>query len=187
MLMNLVINKNVHNYVDKLKSELENSNEYEQELLESRISKLERGIATIYVGGNTKTEIKEKIMRFEDVLCALEVAKYGIVKGEGLVFLEISKSIDNKILSKSLETPFIKILKNSGYEYETIKAEIIKSNYAKIFNLEKGVLEPVENNIIDPALVLIESIKNAVSIATLLLTTNYIVINEEKNIEKEIL
>lgn len=176
----LLINKNVHNYVNKLKNKLETSNEYEKELLENRISKLEKGIATIYVGGNTKTEIKEKIMRFEDVLCSLEVAKYGIVKGEGLVFLEISKNINNKILSKSLETPFIKILNNSGYEYKDIKDNIIKSKYKKIFNLEKGMLESTENNIIDPALVLIESIKNAISIATLLLTTNYLVINEEK-------
>ena len=176
----LVINKNMHNYINKLKNELENSNEYEKELLENRISKLENGIATIYVGGNTKTEIKEKIMRFEDTLCALEVAKHGIVKGEGLVFLEISESINNKILSKALEAPFIKILNNSGYEDKKIKEEIIKSKYQKIFNLEKGILESIENNIIDPALVLIESIRNAISIATLLLTTNYLVINEEK-------
>ena len=178
--LTLVINKNMHNYVNKLKNDLENSNEYDKELLENRISKLEKGIATIYVGGNTKTEIKEKIMRFEDTLCALDVAKYGIVPGEGLVFLQISESINNKILSKSLEAPFIKILNNSGYEYESIKNEIIKSNYKRIFNLEKGMLESIENNIVDPALVLIEAIKNAVSIATLLLTTNYLVINEEK-------
>ena len=180
----IVINKNVHNYCNKLKKELVNCNEYDKELLENRISKLEKGIATIYVGGNTKTEIKEKIMRFEDALCALEVANYGIVKGEGLVFLEISESINNRILSKSLETPFIKILENSGYDYRSIKEKIIKSKYQKIFNLEKGILEPIKNNIIDPALVLIESIRNAISIATLLLTTNYLIINEEKlNIE----
>ena len=185
--MTLLINKNVHNYVNKLKNKLETSNEYEKELLENRISKLEKGIATIYVGGNTKTEIKEKIMRFEDVLCSLEVAKYGIVKGEGLIFLEISKNISNKILSKSLETPFIKILNNSGYESKDIKDNIIKSKYKKIFNLEKGMLESTENNIIDPALVLIESIKNAISIATLLLTTNYLVINEEVKIDNNII
>ena len=181
--LTLVINKNVHNYVNKLKKELENSNEYDKELLENRISKLEKGIAAIYVGGNTKTEIKEKIMRFEDTLCALDVAKYGIVPGEGLLFLEISESINNKILSKSLEAPLIKILNNSGYEHESIKNEIIKSNYKRIFNLEKGMLESIENNIVDPALVLIEAIKNAVSIATLLLTTNYLVINEEKIVD----
>ena len=177
----------MHNYVNKLKNKLETSNEYEKELLENRISKLEKGIATIYVGGNTKTEIKEKIMRFEDALCSLEVAKYGIVKGEGLVFLEISKNINNKILSKSLETPFIKILNNSGYDHNIIKDKIIKSKYKKIFNLEKGILEPINNNVIDPALVLIESIRNAISIATLLLTTNYLVINEEVKIDNNII
>ena len=127
----------------------------------------------------TKTEIKELIMRYQDALCAIEKAQEGVVTGEGITLLQISNEIDSNILKKVLKAPFIKILENSGYEYESIMEEIIKSDYKKIFNLEKGKLEQIDNNIIDPAPVLIESIRNAISIATMLFTTNYLVINEE--------
>lgn len=180
-------NDSIDIYLEKLKKELKNIKEdYEKEFIMDRISKLEKGIATIYVGGNTKTEIKELIMRYEDALCAIDVAKHGIVKGEGITLLEISNKIDNKILKKALQTSFNKILENAGYESKEIKDEIIKSNYKKIFNLEKGKLESL-NNIIDPALVVIEEVKNAISIATMLLTTNYLVINEEIEIDNNTL
>lgn len=181
----LISNNNIYNYINKLKQELnENKSIYEKELLENRISKLEKGVATIYVGGNTKTEIKEKIMRFEDSLCALDIARKGILLGEGIPLLKISNEINDNILKNSLQQPFIKILENSGYtNYEQIKNEILSSNYQKVFNLETGKLELY--TIIDPYLVVVESLRNAVSIATMLLTTNYLVINEEINIGNE--
>ena len=184
-----IINDNdVNDRIVELKKELKNiRDDYEKEFVQGRISKLEKGIATIYVGGNTKTEIKERTMRYQDALRSIETAQEGVVTGEGITLLQISDEIDNNILKKALKAPFIKILENSGYEYESIMEEIIKSDYKKIFNLEKGELEQIENNIIDPAPVLIESIRNSISIATMLLTTNYLVINEEMIIDNNTL
>ena len=124
-------------------------------------------------------------MRFEDSLCALDIAKEGILLGEGISLLKISNETNDNILKKSLQKPFIKILENSGYaNYEKIKNQIIDLKYKKIFNLKKSKLDT--DIIIDPYLVVVESLRNALSIATMLLTTNYLVINEETNLRSEL-
>ena len=174
-----------------LKEELKNiKNEYEKEFIERRISKLENGVATIYVGGTTKTEIKEKLMRYEDSLSSLEIAKKGILPGGGISFLEISQkmkkeSTGDMILAKALEVPFEKMLENAGNTNKNIKKQIIDSNYQKLVNFKTLKLEDINRTkILDPKEVLLVAIKNAVSIASLLLSINYLVINENEHLEK---
>lgn len=190
----IFINKKVDDkYLKKLKNLFLQSSEYEKELLAARISKLENGIATIYVGGNTKIEKKEKMMRFEDALCALEVSKNGILPGEGISLLRISeqleeKTVGDKIIKKALHVPFKKIMNNIGVSYENIYEQIKKSNFQKIYNCKTNLLEDISNTeIIDPAPVLVEALTNACSIASMLLTTNYLVINDDIKIEKDLL
>ena len=185
-------NENVNLRLDELKKSLINIyDDYDKEFIENRISKLENGIATVYVGGITKTEKKEKVMRFIDALSSLEVASKGVVIGGGVTLLKISneldeKNIGEKILKKALQTPFQKILENMGEDYKIIKKEIEKSNFNKIYN--NGEYELIsKTNIIDPASVVIETLKNSVSISSMLLTTNYLIINEKDKIEKELL
>ena len=130
-------------------------------------------------------------MRFIDALSSLEVASKGVVIGGGVTLLKISneldeKNIGEKILKKALQTPFQKILENMGEDYKIIKKEIEKSNFNKIYN--NGEYELIsKTNIIDPASVVIETLKNSVSISSMLLTTNYLIINEKDKIEKEFL
>lgn len=188
-----VNNNKTKELVSLLKEELkEVKNEYEKEFLERRISKLENGVATIYIGGLTKTEIKEKRMRYEDSLCSLEIAKKGILPGGGVSFLEISQkmkkdSSGDKILAKALEAPFEKMLENSGNTDKNIKKIIVDSNYQKIVNFKTLKLEDInKTKILDPSEVLLTAIKNAVSIATLLLSISYLVINENIHLEKSI-
>ena len=186
----IVVNEiDVINRLEALKDEFNNLyDDYEKEFLASRISKLENGIATIYVGGKTKTEIKEKLLRLEDGICALEVAKDGILVGEGISLLKVINSIDNVILCKALEVPFNKIMENAIGNYEDIKNEIKNSNYEEIYNFALANFESInDTTIIDPLKVVIEAIKNAISIASMLLTTNYLVINENIKIDKNIL
>lgn len=173
-----ISNKVVSRQIEKLKTELDVTFEdYERELINERISKLENGIATIYVGGLTKTEKKERKMRFIDALSSIDIAKNGIVIGEGIAFYKISELIDNNIMKNALKVPFKKILKNSGIDYKNIETEI-KNN--RVYNFKTNELEDINNTtIIDPINVLIESIKNATSIAAILLTTNYLVVNEK--------
>lgn len=180
----IIINDNINtNYIDKLKAKITDQNEYEKEFILNRISKLEKGITTIYVGGTTKIEKREKLMRYEDALCSLNIARDGICIGEGITFLKISNelndSIGEKILKKALKEPFIKILDNSGIKYNEIKKEVEKSNYKKIYNIKNNTYDTIDKNyVLDSYLVLLTAFKNAVSIATMLLTTNHLIIDE---------
>lgn len=186
-------NESSSELINKLKEELESSNDYEKEFINSRISKLEEGITTIYVGGTTKSEKREKIMRYEDALCALESAKKGVVTGEGITYLEISKNIESDdtgslILKKSLEKPFEKVIENLGLDYKEIKNNIIKNKYKVIYDYKTNDYISTNNsNIIDPVEVVITAFKNALSIAAMLLSTSSLVINLDENKEISIM
>ena len=187
-------NENNLELVKKLKEELEScNNAYEKEFINSRISKLEEGITTIYVGGVTKSEKREKLMRYEDALCALESARNGIVTGEGITYLRISKMIepDNTgclILKKSLEKPFEKVIENLGLDYNEIKNDIINNKYKIIYDYKiDNYVSINDSNIIDPVNVVIHAFKNALSIAAILLSTSSLVINLDENKEINIM
>lgn len=185
--INLLTNKdNSNKLLDSIKEELNtNMSDYDLDFIYERISKLDKGIAHIYVGGITKTEIKEKIMRFEDSIHAIDVANNGIIPGEGLTLLKISSymkcnNTGDYIMKKALEVPFNTIINNIGKNINDIKRKIISYNYTKIYNYEIDDLEDISiSSILDPIDVVINSIKNSISIAAMLLTTNYLVINEQ--------
>ena len=189
----IISDNNVDKKIDNLKTEyLKCHDDYEKEFISNRIAKLENGIANIYVGGKTKTEIKERIMRFDDGLCALEMASDGIVIGEGLTLFDISTRLSNdkedKVLVNALKKPLRKILENTIGNYKEIEDNIVLSDFKKIYNFEKDSFESIDDtSIIDPMNVCIESLKNALSIASLLLTTSCLVINENIECSKDVL
>ena len=121
-------------------------------------------------------------MRGIDAISALNIANNGIVIGEGITYLKISEEIDNQIMKTALSKPFKQIMENAGENIELRKNDIKKSNYQKAYNFNTRKYEDIINtSIIDPYLVAVEAIKNALSIASMLLTTNYLVINESNN------
>ena len=132
-------------------------------------------------------------MRFEDGLCALEVSKEGILIGEGITLLNIGDKIKqdtvgDKVMKSSLQVPFEKIMENAIGDYKDIKEDIVTSNYQKIYNFYSNKLENIDSTeIIDPMNVTIEALKNAISIASMLLTTNYLVISENIKNDKVVL
>ena len=187
-------NKNNLELIKTIKKELkECNNDYEKEFINNRLSKLQNGITTIFVGGITKSEKRERLMRFEDALCALSASKDGIVYGEGITYLKAKevlneKLISDSILKKSLEKPFEKVIENLGIDSYELKKEIINNNYQKIYDYKTNSLIDINNcNILDPLEVVVTSLKNSVSIASLLLTTSSLVINENYKQEKDIL
>ena len=187
-------NDKMINLINELKQELDLTNDdYEKDFITSRLSKLENGIATIYIGALTKTELKEKKMRVEDALCALDVASNGVVVGEGIVLLDIAnkmkgRTVGEKIIKEALQIPFIKIMNNAGEEANDRLKEIHDNKYLKIFNFKTNKLEDInDTEILDPVEVIIVALRNALSIASMLLTTNYLVINESLKSERSIL
>lgn len=183
-------NYKIKEKIASLKEELIICNsEYEKKELEKRISKLSGGIAVIKAGAKTELEIKEKMLLIEDAICSTKAAVLsGITEGGGKVFFEISKFLENnfthypnakEIIIKTLRQPFFQLLENAGVCYESIKEQLNINMWFDASTSE--VIEYKNAKIIDPAMVLISSVTNAISIASILLTTECGIVEIEEN------
>ncbi len=78
--------------------------------------------------------------------------------------------------------PFRQLMLNSGLDYKSVMSQIEETKFKKVYNIYKEEFESVENSsVLDSYEVIVNSIINACSIATMLITTNSLVINEELN------
>ncbi len=177
-------NNQLNEYIKKIKIELANEkDEFEQEFIKTRLSKLTNTYGIIYIGGITKLERREKKMRFTDALSAINAAAKGILPGSSLPFYQISEEliIENtadKILKEALKAPLIQILNNSNTDYQNILKKIKDNNYQILYNAKNKTFESIaDTNVLDSILVLNSALKNAISIASLLLTTSHLIIN----------
>ena len=164
--------------------------ELDIEFYSKRIAMFKNGLAKIEVGAPTITERREKKMRFEDALWAIDCAAKGILPGSGIVFLELSEKLKintdgDNVLKEALQEPFKQIMINSAIDSHSIISEIKKSNYQKLFNINTNSYESItDTKVLDPTIVIINSLVNACSIATMLLTTSSLVINEYESFNK---
>ena len=158
----------------------------EKEFLKERIANLGGGVGIIKVGANSDIEQKEKKDRVDDAVCAVKAAlEEGILPGGGVALKDIAANLDvvnkgTEILQLAMLAPMIKILSNAGIE-------VTGSDFDKDKQLSKeGVGINVANGatchmmsvgIIDPTKVTKEAIKNAVSVATILLSTETVITN----------
>lgn len=169
-----------------LKTELANPNvsKYEKEKLEDRLAKLVGGVAVINVGAVTETEMKEKKARVEDALHATRAAvAEGIVPGGGVALLRAVKALDKlklsseetvgvNIIREACFAPATAIANNCGLAGNMVAEKIFEGKDAYGFNGLTGVFEDlIKAGVIDPVLVTKSALKNAASIASLLLTT----------------
>ena len=176
--------------IDIIKGQIENETEpFLIENLNKRLAKLVGKISTIYVGGTTDVERKERYDRVEDAVCATSAAlEEGIVPGGGLIYLELAcEFVECKFpgfstVYKSLLAPFTQLCENADIDDEegvNIINTIKSFNFQKGYNFANGEYEDfLESGIIDPAKVTRVAIENAVSVASMLLTTEAIVTNE---------
>ena len=181
-------NDKINELIKNIKKDLKNNNNViDKEFNIKRLSMFSSLTAEIEVGANTKTERREIKMRYDDALCAINTATSGIVLGSGIPLLKISNSLfiknnGYKILKTSLTKPFEQILKNAGLNIENILNIIKENNYNILYNIKNEQFENIkETTVIDPVNVIINSLTNAVSIASMLLTTSSLIINEHKN------
>ena len=180
-ILDFSINSDIKNRILELKSYINNENDdYEKEFYKKRLSMLKNKTAEIIIGGNSKTEIKEKKMRYEDALCSISSAYNGVLIGSGLVLYEISESINNNILKNALKSPLKQIIYNAGLDNNII-SKIEDNKYKQIYNVSTDKFEDINlTNIIDSTDVVFNSIINATSVAGMLLSTTSLVINEFK-------
>ena len=162
---------------------------YEKAKLQSRIAKLSGGVAVIHVGAATEVEMKEKKDRVDDALHATRAAvEEGIVAGGGVALLRASKGLaldstnDEKtgynIVMKAVEEPLRQIVTNAGLEASVVVNKVKELEGNKGFNAKIGEYQDlVANGIIDPVKVTKTALKNAASIASLILTTECVITN----------
>ena len=176
---------------------------YEKKNLEERLAKLSGGVAVLRVGAATEVEQKEKQHRIEDAISATKAAiEEGIVPGGGVALirsLEVLERMSNRmeqsdnmdteekagvdILRHALTLPLWQIAQNAGEAGDVVVNEVKKLKGNKGFNAATGKYEDlVLAGIVDPKKVTRSALQNAVSAASMLLTTEALVaeIPEEK-------
>jgi len=181
--------KEIEGRIKQIKSELARStSDFDKEKLQERLAKLSGGVAVIEVGAATETEMKEKQERVKDAVAATKAAiEEGIVPGGGVVLLNAIKAIDlkgltadeltgAKIVQKALETPIKLLAENAGEDGSVVIANVKKQSNGIGFNVLTGeYIDMIKAGIIDPAKVARTALQNAVSVATMILTTECLV------------
>jgi chaperonin GroEL len=185
--------------INEIKVAIEKStSDYDKEKLQERLAKLAGGVAVIHVGAATETEMKEKKARVEDALHATRAAvEEGIVAGGGVALVRVREKLKNwkledtdeqigvNIVFRALEVPLREIAENAGVEGSIVLEKVRSSKDANYgYNAQTDQYEDlVEAGVIDPAKVTRTALQNAASIASLLLTTECVVV-ERKEDEK---
>ena len=183
--MDFKYNDKIKRHILRLNENIKNTNT-EQDFIAKRITMLESGTAEILVGGITTTERREKRMRFEDALCSVNLAAKGVVPGGGITLAKIADQLSASndgfhILKEALKEPLKQILINAGLNDIDINTKIKNNNFNRLFNINTNQYEEIEKTrVLDATDVVLNSLKNAVSIASILLTTSSVVINEYK-------
>lgn len=184
--------KVVKERVKRLKGELDSAEkEMDKIRLRERIANLSGGVAVIHAGGATETEVEERRLRIEDAVHATRAAiEEGIVPGGGVIMLqarEVLKDVETtgaKILYKALEIPMKKVLENAGEDFDVIRKGIKKEGMGYDVVGEKYV-DMLEAGIVDPAKVTKQALRNAISVANMVLTTEAIVVPLPDDKEKK--
>lgn len=187
--------------IQTLKEQIEVApHQYDKDVLKERIARLTGGVATIGVGAATDLEMKEKKDRIEDALHATRAAiEDGVVPGGGVALLRAVQALETKqregstqpnpgqeIIFKAALVPFQQILINIGYEPSEYLKKVKESNEVD-FGFDAAKLQ--FNNlfaagVIDPTKVVKQSLTNAASIASLLLTSRCAIALDQEDLKR---
>jgi chaperonin GroEL len=190
--------------VESLTAQIEKAaTPFEMEKLQERLSKFVGGVALVHVGGSTETEMKEKKDRVDDALHATQCAlEDGIVPGGGAALLHAREGITfttedsddfnygKKLVHSACGKPFEVILKNAGYDDQSIyhfkyKVGDFGDKEREIwYGLDvktETVIDMKEAGIIDPHKVTKNALMNAASIAGTILLTECTIVDTPEN------
>jgi len=169
------------------------TSDYDREKLQERLAKLIGGVAVINVGAATEAELKEKKDRVEDALNSTRAAvEEGIIPGGGVAFirtlgalekmkLEGDEQLGVGIVKRALEEPIRQIANNAGFEGSVVVQRVKEEKGGFGFNAETGQYEDLTKaGVIDATKVTRLALQNAVSVASLLLTTEAMVAEKPK-------
>ena len=173
---------------------------YEKEKLQDRIAKLSGGIAVLKVGAVTETEMKDKKLRLEDAINATRAAvEEGIVPGGGTTLAHLSENlvtwaknnlkedelIGAIIISRAIIAPLKRIAENAGMNGAVIVEQVKQQEFEIGYNAAKNIFGNMYDlGIVDPAKVTRSGLQNATSIASMILTTECIIVDQTQSLNE---
>ena len=186
----------IEDRVKLIKRQIETSDsEYDKEKLQERLAKLSGGVAVIEVGAASEVELKERKLRIEDALNATRAAKEeGIVPGGGVAFIRVMQDLEKaintvsyttddekvgfRILLDSLYIPLKQIADNAGVKGEVVVETVKKLPTTEGYDaMANKYVDMIKSGIVDPAKVTRSALQNAVSVASMVLTTEAAVVD----------
>ncbi|MDD4384565.1 MAG: chaperonin GroEL [Bacteroidales bacterium] len=185
----------IKNRIAQIKLQIENStSDYDKEKLQERLAKLTGGVAVLYVGASTETEMKEKKDRVDDALSATRAAvEEGIVPGGGVAYIRAITALEKlagrnddentgiQIIKRAIEEPLRQIVANAGLESSVVVQKVREGKGDFGYNAYSNKYENLLNSgVIDPTKVTRVALENAASIAGMLLTTECLMADEKE-------
>jgi chaperonin GroEL len=181
----------------ELRSQLANTTgDYDREKLQERLANFSGGVGVIKVGAATDVEMKERKLRIEDALSAVRAAlEEGIVPGGGsaLVFAQsaldtiktstLEETMGINILRRALEEPLRQIATNAGFDSSIVVAQVRDKPLGYGFDAATGqYVDMFAAGIVDPTKVTLAALQNAVSIASMFLSTDTLITDKPEYI-----
>jgi len=201
--------KEIQARIDQIKNEIKaTTSDFDKEKLQERLAKLSGGVVQINVGAATEVEMKEKLERVKDAVEATKAAMAeGIVPGGEITLLNISQIMEPEkldkngipkdevvgyeVVKKSLEVPFVTLISNSGYNPGELIAkarEVAGQGMGFDVNTLESTataqpVDMIKAGIVDPAKVVKDALRNAASVASMILTTECLITDKPEKKE----
>lgn len=176
----------------------ETTSDYEREKLQERLAKLSGGVAVIKVGGVSEVEVGERKDRFVDALNATRAAvEEGVIPGGGSALIKaVPRLVDMavkernndvrlgiKIVTEAIQAPIKTIVDNAGEHGAVVAGEVLKKadqfNYG--YNAATGkYVDMLVEGILDPLKVVRTALSDASGVASLLTTTEAMIVDAPK-------
>ena len=182
--------------VGQIRAQIEQTDsEYDKEKFQERLAKLAGGVAVISVGAETEAEMKQKKARIEDALHATRAAiEEGILPGGGVALLRCREAVEGAkkgargdekigidIVLGALDSPMRQIADNGGIDGSVIVDEVLQKDVNIGYNAYTcQYVDMFKAGVVDPVKVVRTALTNAGSIAGLMLTTEAMVTNFDK-------
>ncbi|HRW20081.1 MAG TPA: chaperonin GroEL, partial [Dermatophilaceae bacterium] len=185
--------------VAQIKAEIERTDsDWDREKLQERLAKLAGGVCVIKVGAHTEVELKEKKHRIEDAISATRAAiEEGIVAGGGTALIHAASAVDElelsgdeatgaAIVKKAAAEPLRWIAENAGEQGYVVTTKVASMDRGTGFNAATGEYgDLVAAGVIDPVKVTRSALRNAASIASMILTTDTLVVEKKQDAAEE--
>src|SRR5690554_501230 len=182
--------------VAQIRAQMETStSDYDKEKMQERLAKLAGGVAVLYVGAASEVEMKEKKDRVEDALAATRAAvEEGVIPGGGVALLRTLEGLKDlkgenddettsiEIIKRAIEEPLRQIVRNAGSEGAVIVQKVLEGKDDFGYNARTEKFENLlAAGVLDPTKVTRIAIENAASIASMLLTTECVIVDEPED------